>query len=402
MTLHLSPEDWQKIRTAWETDERTGFRWLPDYVQIKITRQAIERRAKAEGWTKGENLRPAPKKEAPATKKVEAINKIAAKLDRKKSKKLSKVAEVAAQMAEEQESNPDPLATKSNVADQVINNTALKEIEQLFVLEYLKDFDATKAARRVGYKGKNPRAFGYKTLQNPQVQAALKQAVATRAEAIGVDGDRLMQLWSDIVSFDSNELTEFRRIPCPWCYSKNGEPQMTIARYLSEKAKHDKKRDSILIGSNGETDIGEFPLARMFDFVDTTLSPNPDCPVCRGVGDEMRLMKDTRYLSAQAKLMYCGTESTKDGYNFSTLDKEKAIDNLAKALFLFREKDEEEQIASVRPEDLTKRFGETMARARRKQAEAFKARGMDEADVVDVWPDGTAADEGKEGGNNGA
>lgn len=402
----ISPNDWLRIRTAWETDERTSFGWLPEYVQIKVSRQAIEKRAKADGWKKREELRPAPqKKKVVATQKKDATAKVATKVAAKKPPKHQKVAEKTTKVAEKTVANDGcntpQSATATNAVDQVIKNDSLTETEQLFVLEYLKDFDATNAARRMGYKGKSPRTYGYKMLQKPQVRAACRDVVATRAKSIGVDGDKLMQLWSDIVSFDANELCEFRRIPCPWCYSTNGEPQMTIARYLSEKAKHDKKRDSILIGSNGETDIGEFPLARMFDFVDTNKAPNPECPVCRGVGDEMRVLKDTRYLSARAKMMYCGTESTKDGYNFVTLDKEKAIDNLAKALFLFREKDEEEQIAFARPEELTKRFNNVMAHARDQQIKALKARGMDDADVVDVWPDGTPAEE-KEGGSNGA
>lgn len=386
MTARLSPKDWQKIRTAWETDERTNYGWLPEYAHIKVSRQAIEKRARAEGWKKQEKLRPAPPKPPKPPKKDP---KVAAKLR-----------QIAKEVDEPKVATNDPVATKSKAAEEVIKNKALKEFEQLFVLEYLKDFDATKAARRTGYKGKNPRAFGYKTLQNPQIQAALRKAVATRAEAIGVDGDRLMQLWSDIVSFDVNELTEFRRIPCPWCYAKNGKPQMTIGNYYTEKKLHEKKRESILEGSNGETDIGEYPSALMFEFVDPNKTPNPDCPVCHGMGDGMRLMKDTRYLSARAKLMYCGTESTKDGYNFATLNREKAIDNLAKALFLFREKEVEEQLASARPEELTKRFNETMALARKQQVKALKARGMDEADVVDVWPEETAAEK-KEGENNG-
>ncbi len=372
----LNPKEWARLREAWESDERKSFGWVAEELHVSVSRPAITKRAKAEGWQKGENLRPAPKKvPKPRPEKPKKDPKVTAKL-RKMAQKIDGTNAVT----------NNPLVTKSSAATEVINNSALSETEQLFVLEYLKDFNASAAAVRTGLGGKAPEKEGYKLLRKPRVQGAVRDAVTTRANAIGVDGDRLMQLWTDIVSFDTNELVEFRRVPCPWCYAKDGQPQMTISRYYAEKKKHEQARERMLLASKGTNDIGEYPSALLFDFVDTHMPPNPDCKVCHGDGDEMRLMKDTRKLSARAKMMYCGVEETKGSFNFVTLDKERAIDNLAKALFLFREKDEELDTSSVRAEDLTKRFNETMARAQRKQEAAYRERGINDDDVIDVWP----------------
>ncbi len=385
--MALDSKDWERIRKAWETDERTTFVWLPEFLKIKVSRQAIEKRCKAEGWKKGEKLRPAP---APKPRK---------RKPKKYPKVAPKVRKVALETDATYNATSDPLATKSDVAEKVINNSALTEFEQLFALEYLKDFNATDAARRAGFSGKNPRAFGYKTLQSPAVQVAIRDAVATRARAVGVDGDRLMQLWADTINADANEFAELRRIPCPWCYGKDGEPQMTIGRYYAEKKKHEQKRDRILAATNGETDIGEYPSVRMFEFIDPNKDPNPDCHVCHGMGEEIRVLHDTRKLSARSKILFCGVEESKGSMNIRTLDKEKAIDNLAKALFLFRDKDQEAEAESVRPEELTKRFSSTMERARRKQAAAYKERGFDESEVIDVWPEESDGEKDGEEGN---
>ena len=353
----LEPKEWTRIRETWENDEREGFNWIVEELNVSVSRQAIAKRAKAEKWKKSEGLRKVARKNSATDTATNA-------------------------------------AIKSKVADEVIKNEALSQTEQLFVLEYLKDFNASAAAARVGIGGKRPEQEAYKLLRKPSVQGAVRDAVATRANAIGVDGDRLMQLWTDIVNFDVNELVELRRVPCPWCYAKDGQPQMTMSRYYAEKKQHDNARERMLMVSKGATDIGEYPSALLFDFVDPHMPPNPDCKVCHGDGNEMRIMKDTRKLSARGKLMYCGVEETKGSWNFVTLDKEKAIENLAKALFLFREKDEELDTSSVRAEDLTKRFNETMARAQRKQEAAYRERGIKDDDVIDVWPEDS--EDGKE------
>ena len=378
--MALDSKDWERIREAWEADDRDGFNWLRDRFQIDVSRQAISKRAKAEGWTKTKQL-------------DENTQKVESQYEKFREKSIDRAtvnrAQPKAQPKEQLDESPKP----TNV-DEIINNPTLSETEQLFVLEYLRDFNPKEAAKRAGLNEKYPAQEAYRFLQKPAVQVAVREAVAARATAIGVDGDRLMQLWADIVNADANEFAELRRIPCPWCYGKDGEPQMTIARYYAEKKKHDTKRDRILIASNNETDIGEFPSARMFEFVDPNKAPNPECHVCHGTGEEMRILHDTRKLSPRAKILFCGVESIKGDLNIVTLNKEKAIDNLAKALFLFRERDQETETESVRPEELTKRFSSTMERARRKQAAAFKERGFDESEVIDVWPEDSEGGEG--------
>lgn len=52
---------------------------------------------------------------------------------------------------------------------------ALKPKQKLFVLEYLKDYNATQAAIRAGYSKKTARSIGQENLTKPDIQSALKE-----------------------------------------------------------------------------------------------------------------------------------------------------------------------------------------------------------------------------------
>jgi phage terminase small subunit len=64
-------------------------------------------------------------------------------------------------------------------------------IEQ-FVLEYLVDLNAAAAARRCGYPEASAAYRGSKLMKRRDVQRAVKQAMAARAERTGITADRVL------------------------------------------------------------------------------------------------------------------------------------------------------------------------------------------------------------------
>jgi phage terminase small subunit len=62
-----------------------------------------------------------------------------------------------------------------------------------FVDEYLVDLNATQAAIRAGYSGKNPRARAYTNLKNPRIAEAVRAAMEARSERTRVDADRVIR-----------------------------------------------------------------------------------------------------------------------------------------------------------------------------------------------------------------
>lgn len=363
----MSATDWEKIRSLWENDTRKGFTWLCKENGITITPQAVRKRADRDQWEK----------------KVAVVTVAAEKP--KKPRKPSSRKKVTG--------NPKRKSAAADGKKKVINepvrgvgalmgNQTLTGKQNIFVREFLKDFNAARAARAAGYsQGKNGSVDTGSIVSSPAVQKAIREAVAERAAKNGLNADSIMQAWADIVAFDSNELVQVRRIPCAYCYAEPGQKQYTIQSYEKEKEQHEKRRLQML--RLGEGDIGEFPDARGMPFVDTTKSPNPECPVCHGVGLERLFTADTRHLSPVAKRVYCGAKTFNGRVELIMVSKERAMENLAKALGVFDEKEEEKTVEKVSGEQLLKIYNEKMRAARERQAIVDRERGLDDG-VVDA------------------
>lgn len=68
---------------------------------------------------------------------------------------------------------------KTTEASQVYEKTQVKLTpeQEIFCLEYLKDFNATKAAERAGYSKDSARQIGSENLSKPYIQARLRDAL---------------------------------------------------------------------------------------------------------------------------------------------------------------------------------------------------------------------------------
>jgi phage terminase small subunit len=65
--------------------------------------------------------------------------------------------------------------------------------QQAFVREYLVDLDATKAARRVGYKGDHVKKTASELMAKPEIRAAIAKGVAKRAERVEDSADEVLR-----------------------------------------------------------------------------------------------------------------------------------------------------------------------------------------------------------------
>lgn len=64
---------------------------------------------------------------------------------------------------------------------------ALPPQQRLFCEEYVKDFNASQAAVRAGYKAKEPNKMGYQLLNNPGIRYAIDSLLQERAKSVDVD-----------------------------------------------------------------------------------------------------------------------------------------------------------------------------------------------------------------------
>jgi phage terminase small subunit len=174
---------------------------------------------------------------------------------------------------------------------------------QMFVDEYIIDFNAKEAAIRAGYSPKTAAQQGYRLLQDERIAEAIDEAIAKRTKRMHITQDHVLGMWWQIANADYSELSSVRRVACGYCYG-----------------------DNITMGDDDD--------ARE---IDPSRDPNPDCGICRGEGSPHVHIADTEKLSPAAKLLYQGAKETKFGIEIQTADRMKALDNVARHLGMFKD-----------------------------------------------------------------
>lgn len=203
---------------------------------------------------------------------------------------------------------------------------ALTPRQQAFVHEYLIDLCGAKAATRAGFSAKSARRIAVQLLENPKIKAAIKLAMEQRSERTEITVDMVLQHWHDLATADPNELVQYRRYACRHCHGLDHAYQWRDEREFEEakaKAVQNKRALPTCDGGFGYSSKRE---------------PNPDCPRCDGDGHEQTFIADSRQLSAKGKALYAGVRQSRDGLEMLMNDREKAWDNVARHLGLFKDR----------------------------------------------------------------
>lgn len=212
--------------------------------------------------------------------------------------------------------------------------SALNPKQQLFVLEYLKDLNATQAAIRAGYSAHTAEQIGYQLLQNPSVSEAVQTAIAERNERVALTTDDVLREWYRVATADVRELIEYRRTCCRFCYGVNHLYHFTPAEYEREKSQHE--------ALHGIKDLVGEPVPTFNERggvgFDPRKEPHPECPECFGEGVEKIFAKDTRKLSKGAARLFDGVKVTKDGYEIKIRARDKSWEMTAQHLGLVKNK----------------------------------------------------------------
>lgn len=86
-----------------------------------------------------------------------------------------------------------------------MNAKKLTPKQEMFVAEYLKDLNASAAARRAGYTG-DPNTVGPRLLANVGVRSRIEQAKAKRVERLELTQDRVLLELCRLAFFDIRKL----------------------------------------------------------------------------------------------------------------------------------------------------------------------------------------------------
>ncbi|MED2007017.1 terminase small subunit [Brevibacillus borstelensis] len=113
---------------------------------------------------------------------------------------------------------------KSDPPPEVDNEDgSLTDKQRLFVLEYLRDFNATRAAMAVGYSKKTAYAIGWENLRKPQIQAEIKRQKEAMVDDLGMSVQRIIAEYMKIAFADISEYVEFGQQDVPM-FTEEGAP----------------------------------------------------------------------------------------------------------------------------------------------------------------------------------
>ncbi|UMB78859.1 terminase small subunit [Dickeya fangzhongdai] len=213
-------------------------------------------------------------------------------------------------------------AQSEKCAQELVSDLELTKQQRDFVAEYLKDGNATQAAIRAGYSVKTANEQGARLLANVKVaQAIAQQQKASIVRTLGDADDVLEKMWK-LATFDANDLSQYRRGCCRYCWGFGHQYQWRDMVELEEQrleAAEKKRREPVDVGGYG---------------YDHTREPNPACPRCNGEGVGRPYFPDTRNLSPTARLAYSGLRLGKNGIEITSISRERMFEAVMKRLGL--------------------------------------------------------------------
>ncbi|EOU3924506.1 terminase small subunit [Enterobacter hormaechei] len=228
----------------------------------------------------------------------------------------------SAQTAQKSAQKKVRTAQKDKSANELMDDDGLTAQQRLFVAEYLKDGNATQAAIRSGYSKKSAEQIGYQLLQKTSVaQAIAQQQKASIARTLGGADEVLAQMWQ-LATFDANQLSQYRRGACRYCWGFGHQYQWRDMVEFEEKRLEATERDK-----REPVDVGGYGY-------DHTREPNPGCPRCNGDGIGQPYFADTRKLSPVAALAYSGVKLGKNGVEITAISRERMFEAVMKRLGL--------------------------------------------------------------------
>lgn len=369
----LTPQQWDEIKKAWEADLDASAAEIVQKLGFTVSVQAVNKRVRAEGWAKG-GSGPRPEKGSKVSRaKVSGVLKVS-----KVSKRRQKLSTESNQEEE----------TKGNKGKSRASKKALKQElspeQEIFVREYMIDWNATKAAIRSGLGQNRPGQRGWELLQIPAVRNRIHELAEARAKRLGIQADDLTRMWAGMLEADVNEFVSLEVTCCRYCYGKNHEFQHSPWTLKIAKESYEKRRlQQVRLGMD---DPGPFPPYED-EWYDPTKPPNPECPNCHGRGEIQRVLKDTRQLSPAARALFMGVEQFQGDLNVKLVNKEKIHEWLAKAVGVWKEKEKEIETKSAIPEMLDAAFNRVMEESRRRTAAMYERRGLlediEDAEVIE-------------------
>lgn len=224
----------------------------------------------------------------------------------------------------EPEPETKPAIVKHYHAEKTPSDFGISDQQAKFAEHVVSGESRTEAYRRSGYAGEGAVAWAAasRLLRNVKVSRYVHHLRNERQRRYAAELDDVIGQLTAIINADPNEISQYRRVNCRYCWGNNHKYQWRdIAEQLSAERKAESDGAAPPDTSGG---IG---------FVDNT-DPNPECPRCNGEGVGEPFFADTRDLEGDARYLLQGVKLGKFGIEILTADKDSARKELARLILL--------------------------------------------------------------------
>lgn len=236
----------------------------------------------------------------------------------------------------------DPI-TIEGISKQKKNGSRFNILQQRFIDEYVANPNpAWKAVERAGYTGTQQSMMerASRLLALADVCDEIKARMSRVSKQAEITAERVIREAWNAATVDVNELVEYRRTCCRHCYGIDFAYQRTVSEMNRARSKYEKEKRIRMAKGEDPNLLDDFDEQGGIGY-DGRKPPNPDCTECWGDGVGSTLIKDTRLLSPEARSLYIGVKTTKDGEQLLTVDRHGAREQLMKHFGLYKKDNEQ-------------------------------------------------------------
>lgn len=131
-------------------------------------------------------------------------------------------------------------ARRADHTDQPAQHTNAQLRRLKFIREYLRDFNATKAAIRAGYAESGASTEGYRLLRNAQVRAQIEKAKAELYEGVAMSKSEAIAILSERARGD---ITDYQTMSADGAWTEDvgpDSPNTKAIREITSTTRYDK------------------------------------------------------------------------------------------------------------------------------------------------------------------
>lgn len=200
----------------------------------------------------------------------------------------------------------------------------LTEKEAYFVFYFLLTNSRVKAYGLAGFEGEGNTAYvgASRLYRKDKVSRAIRELRDRFRKKFNADVDLLVDQLMAIITADPNEIIQYRRVNCRYCWGEGH-----LYQYCDDD-EYDRAQKKAAKDGKSPPEYGGVGFISNMD-------PNPDCPRCNGEGSGQIHVNDTRDLDSKAHKLYAGIKEGKFGIEVLTEDKKSARTLLAQLITKF-------------------------------------------------------------------